>query len=360
MRTRERGNVRTWKLERCTGNAFVALLFVVAAGCGETTVECCVDPAPSVTRVPLTDMGTGVYKGFTGGLYPNSSNVPPAAHATEGMTRTKRIRPLDVNGNPAVNGKYVLLSIGMSNTTQEFCTAGSSTTCDAWTFMGKAAADPSVNKTTLALVNGAMGGQDAKTWDTADKSNYDLVKTRLASLGLSEKQVQVVWLKEAQAGPRDSLPSANSDAYSLVQEQGNIVRALKTRYPNLQQVFFSSRIYGGYATSTLNPEPYAYESGFAVKWTIQAQITEMTNGVVDSRAGSLSYSSAPWLAWGPYLWANGMTARSDGLTWSIDDFVTSDRTHPSETGRGKVADMLMTFFKTSQFTKCWFLAGQTC
>jgi len=336
------------------------LLIATCAKADPDVVDCCVDPIGAAARVALNDLGSGTYKGFAGGLYSNGSNAPPAQHASEGITRTKRIRPLDVNGNPSSNGKFVLLSIGMSNTTQEFCTAGSSVTCDAWSFMAKAAADPAVNKTTLAVVNGAMGGQDAKTWDAPDDGNYALVKSRLETQGYSEKQVQIVWLKTAQAQPRDSLPSTNSDAYDLVKEQGAIVRALKTRYPNLQQVFMSSRIYAGYATSALNPEPYAYEGGFAVKWTIQAQVDEATNGAVDSRAGSLSYNTAPWLVWGPYLWANGMTPRSDGVTWAIDDFVTSDRTHPSELGRGKVADMLLSFFKTSPFTKCWFLSGQVC
>jgi hypothetical protein len=144
---------------------------------------------------------------------------------------------------------------------------------------------------------------------------------------------------------------------------GAIVRALKVRYPNLQQVFLSSRTYGGYATTQLNPEPYAYESGFSVKWLIQAQIEQMRNGghIVDARAGDLNYNSvAPWIGWGPYLWADGTNARSDGLTWERADFV-NDGTHPApESGVKKVGTLLLNFFKTSPYTRCWFLASETC
>jgi hypothetical protein len=247
----------------------------------------------------------------------------------------------------------------MSNTTQEFCSASSAPPCDAWTFMGQAAADPAVNHTTLAIVNGAAGGQAADTWDSPTDANYDRVRdTRLAPLGLSERQVQAVWLKVARPGPTVALPNANADAYLLERDIGNILRAVKTRYPNVRQAFASSRIYAGYATTTLNPEPYAYESGFSVKWAIEAQIRQRETGaVVDARAGDLDDDTvAPWVAWGPYLWADGQTPRSDGLTWAPSDF-QADGTHPGRTGQEKVATMLLTFFKTSPYTRCWFLAA---
>ncbi len=41
-----------------------------------------------------------------------------------------------------------------------------------------------------------------------------------------------------------------------------ILNKLKKRFPNLRIAYLSSRIYAGYAKSALNPEPYAYESGF--------------------------------------------------------------------------------------------------
>ena len=316
-------------------------------------------PAPAAGPTPLNDLGTGSYLGFQGGLYPNGSNAMPAAHRQAGINRANRVRPVDVNGNPNANGRYVLLSIGMSNTTQEFCSGSGA--CAPWSFIGQAAADPQVNHARLAIVDGARGGQTADTWISPSSPNYDRIRdTKLAPLGLSERQVQIAWVKVANSTPTVALPAANADAFRLVSQQGNIVRALRVRYPNLMLVFFSSRIYAGYATTPLNPEPYAYESGFGVKWTVQAQIAQMAGGPVDPRAGNLNYTTvAPWLAWGPYLWADGLNPRSDGLTWAVTEF-QADGTHPAQAGQQKVGTMLLTFFKTSPHTSCWFVVGGVC
>jgi hypothetical protein len=313
------------------------------------------DTAQSAT--PLIDLGTGFYLGqFQGGLYPNGSNSPPPAHADEGVNRAFAIQPLNNLGQPDPHGKYVFVSIGMSNTTQEFCSQNSFAPCDAWTFMGQAAVDPTVNDTSLMIVNGAHGGRSAAYWDSPADPDYDRIVTDwLTPNGLSEQQVQAAWVKVANPQPNSSLPNANSDAYRLVDQMGDIARALKLRYPNLQQVFFSSRIYAGYATTQLNPEPYAYESGLAVKWLIEAQIDQMNGGGIDSLAGDLDYRSgiAPWIAWGPYLWADGLNPRSDGLTWQQTDF-QNDGTHPSQSGEEKVGAMLLDYMKSSPFTVPWF------
>ncbi|HUR92349.1 MAG TPA: hypothetical protein VMY38_06720 [Gemmatimonadaceae bacterium] len=318
-------------------------------------------PPPQASIVPLTDMGTATYLGFPGGLYPGGAKIPPARHDSVGRARARAVQPLDVNGNVTAAGKYVLLSIGMSNTTQEFCSGSSAPPCDSWTFVGQALADAAVEKTSLELVNGAAGGRTASAWDSPVDTDYDRIRdTRLAPRGLSEQQVQIVWVKVANAQPSSSLPAGDADAYLLVAQMGNIARALKTRYPNVRQVFFSNRIYAGYAVTTLNPEPYAYESGFAVKWAVQAQIDQKQTGTINVRAGNLNYDGvAPWIAWGPDLWAAGETARSDGLFYTRNDLV-ADGTHPSQSGQQKVGRLLLDFFKGSAYTGCWFLAAGSC
>ena len=303
-------------------------------------------------RIPLNDLGNGKYLGqFEGALYEHGSSVAPADHESEGLRRAAMIRP--------INGKIVMVSIGMSNTTQEFCAANNPAPCESWSFVGQSSRDTAVNHSNLLLVNGARGGQAASTWEQPTRSNYDYVRDRdLTPAEASESQVQVAWVKVANPQPTVSLPSPSSDADQLVTQMGNIVRALRVRYPNIRIVYLSSRIYAGYATSMLNPEPYAYESGFAVKWLIQAQIDQMRTGHVDLRAGDLSYNTvAPWLAWGPYLWADGMNPRGDGLTWSVNDVEAGDRTHPSQSGEQKVGAMLLAFLKEEPTARPWFLAA---
>ncbi len=343
----------------------IAAMCITAAlsGCGSAREASGPLSGADTTKMPINDMtaANASYLGFQGGLYPGG-NAMPAAHLAAGISRAKAIQPLDVNGNPSATGRYVLISIGMSNTTQEFCSAGANPPCASWSFMGQAAADPAVNRSTLVIVNGARGGQAASSWTSPTSPEYDRIRDAwLTPAGLSERQVQVAWVKVANAQPTVSLPSTSSDAYTLVSQMGTIARTLKQRYPNLRQVFFSSRIYAGYASVALNPEPYAYESGFAVKWVVQAQIDQIQRGSVqDVRAGNLDYQTvAPWIAWGPYLWTRGTTPRSDGLVWTTAD-VESDGTHPSQSGEQKVGGLLLDFFKTSPVTQCWFLAGGSC
>lgn len=321
-----------------------------------------VGPPTDTVRVPLTDLLAKTYFGRAGGLYPGGMNQPPADHDSAARARRKTIQPLDVNGDESPFGKYVLLSIGMANTTQEWCSQNSGPPCTAWSFMGKAALDQGVNHNTLVIVNGAAEGQDAPAWTSATSSSYDRIKVgRLAPLGLSENQVQAVWVKLEDQQPELSLPADSADAYLLLTNLGQVMRALRARYPVLKIVFISSRSYGGYAATDLNPEPFAYESGFSVKWLIESQIDEMHGRPANARVGTLDYAkkAAAPIVWGPYLWADGITPRSDGVLWNRADF-EEDGTHPSQMGESKVAGMLLDFFKNSPYSKCWFAANQYC
>ena len=96
--------------------------------------------------------------------------------------------------------------------------------------------------------------------------------------------------------------------------------------------------------SDLSPEPIAYESAFAVKWLIEEQI----NNWIPDRP-------TPWVSWGPYLWADGLTPRSDGLFWERSDF-EPDGVHPSAQGALKVATMLLEFFQKDTAAKSWFFS----
>ncbi len=293
---------------------------------------------------PLPELGLKFYSGVSGGLYPNGANNRPPAHLAAGLNiAANQIQPLNSTGNADTNnGKIVLLSIGMSNTTQEWASKGTNH------FKALADADPSKNPRVIIL-DGAQGGQDAPQWTNLNAATWNNVLSRLTSAGATTNQVQAIWLKEAIAGETGAL---TNHARLLQSYLETMVRNAKILYPNLKSVYVSSRTRAYVYGSGLNPEPYAYETAFAVKWIIEKQISGDASLNFDPAKGPVV---APYLSWGPYLWADGLVARSDGFTWLCSD-LESDFTHPNATGAvPKVARQLLAFFKTDPTTTPWFL-----
>ena len=282
---------------------------------------------------PLTDMtGTDHYKEQDGGLYGGGKNEPPQDHLKAALKQAGLIQPLDSEGKPAEDGKIGLISVGMSNTTQEFSA-----------FVGLANKDPAKSPK-VVIIDGAQGGMDAKDWSQPDErlrnerpDPWTVLDRRLKQADVSPEQVQVAWIKQARRNPASigEFPKHTNEM------QGHLVailHKLKKRFPNLRIAYLSSRIYAGYAKSNLNPEPYAYESAFVVRDLIHDQIQGDASLNFDSNAGEVN---APLLLWGPYLWANGEKGREiDDLVWKPEDFAR-DGTHPSDSGRRKVAELLL-------------------
>lgn len=278
----------------------------------------------SVGLVPLSDLRQGTYNGMRGGLYGNGVNAVPESHAARGVAAAERVVPRNTGGRPDAGGRIVMLSIGMSNTSQEFSA-----------FQRVVRRDGRVAPA-LVVVNGAQGGVTATEWADPDDEAWGRLQRRLDNAGVSARQVQVAWVKLANRVRRES-----PDAYRQRLERDTVATLanLRRRFRHLRQVYLSSRIYAGYASSALNPEPYAYESAFVVRAVVQRQL-----------AGA--FPRRPWLAWGPYLWADGLAPRGDGLTWACSDFA-SDGTHPSRAGRMKVADLLFRFFEREAASRGW-------
>lgn len=296
-------------------------------------------PRESTGLVALTDLGKDLYEGQEGGLYPGGGNIPPASHLNNGLKLANEIVPLNRIGNPSANGKIVLLSVGVSSTTQEF-----------HIFKQIAETDPEINPH-LVLVNGAQGGQSARVLADPEAYFWQATGEHLSEVDVTPHQVQVAWIKQMIWEPTQLFPG---EVKVLQQHLSTTLDILVNRFPNLKIAYLSSQSYAGYAKIPLTPEPHAYESGFAVKWLIADQIDAKPQLNYDSTEGTVR---SPWIAWGPYLWTDGIKGRSDGLVYTEED-LELDGTHPSTSGRKKVAELLLEFFKQDPTAQGWFLKKQ--
>jgi len=299
--------------------------------------------APSTGLIPINDLKKKTFNGWTGGLYPGGSNFLPEAHKVAGMKITaEKVCPRDMEGKPdLLSGKIVWLSIGMSNTTME-----------SQQFL-KLAGEYINKKPELVFVDGAVGGMPASVISTGNNPRYynywNTVDTRLANAGVTSGQVQIIWYKEANIA--NSIPIM---IYfdSLVVQTKRVMNIIKQRFPNASICYMASRISARYAATALNPEPYAYYTGWAIKKVIEDQINGDT---------LLSYSGpgarSPWLSWGVYLWSDGATpqAADKNIFWSCPSDFQNDGIHPSvPDGAKKVAEILMNFYQNDTLSCKWF------
>jgi hypothetical protein len=207
----------------------------------------------------------------------------------------------------------------------------------------------------VAVVDLAQGGKIPVAWNNplgdGGKVVWNEVDQRLKAADVSNEQVQVAWIKQAlaQQGQFGEFPE---HAKKLENDLVTSLQVLKQRFPKLQLAYLSSRIYGGYATTALNPEPYAYEGAFSIRWIIDRQLKGDPALNADPAKGEVK---SPVVLWGPYLWGDGISPRKDGLVWTKDDLTDRDGTHPSDLGRKKVAELLVKFFHSDPYAKSWYL-----
>ncbi len=257
---------------------------------------------------PLIDLGLGEYKGERGGLYDAGSNAAP-----DWLEARKHAAVDQIGG-----GKIGFVSLGMSNTREKF-----------ESFMS-IARNRTINND-VVIVNGAQGHMDARRWGISSLP-WENLQPLLAAEQIGVGDVQVLFMLHALIRPARSgeYPKHAQRLSGLLQ---SIANRAENMFPNLRLIYLTSRTFAGYSTTDISPEPYAYESAFAVRNSILEQPPR----------------AAP-IVWGPYLWADGTNPRSDGVTYERTDFAR-DGMHPSADGARKAGNMLFEFFEREP----WFV-----
>jgi len=202
------------------------------------------------------------------------------------------------------------------------------------------------------IVDGAQGGEASTDWTNLNSSTWSTVASRLSSAGVNSNQVQILWMKHARRQPEAS-GAFPAHAQALQNDEELILRDGETLLSQAEDCIFVEphaglRFYHHSSSTYLNPEPYAFESCFSVKWLIEKQI-----------AGNLNYDTnkgpaiVPWLSWGPYLWVDGTSLRGDGFFWTTNDVQSDSRIRPRMAAFPKAAHQLLAFFKTDPTATPW-------
>ncbi|MBL0323313.1 MAG: T9SS type A sorting domain-containing protein [Ignavibacteria bacterium] len=301
---------------------------------------------PPLGRLPVSDMTNSTWNGIRGGLYPNGRNDPPPDKIWEYRSMIDAIVPLSNNGtSDPSTGKIVVIGVGASNPRTEFNA-----------FIAKATSDPLANKH-LVLANTCVGGQGVQKMNQPSDSYWKNAAKVLDSLGCSAQQVQVAWVETDNTQDADTtFPGV---AQGLADQLYTLCATMRSFYPNLKVIYFSSRSYAGYidpaaalaGKGLLSPRDHL--NGWAIKFLIERQITGTAGYEFNGEAAAL-----PALMWCTDNWADGLTPKLDGLFWHCDDF-SGDGLHLSPLGEEKSGARIHSFFSTDELAQGWYHGTST-
>jgi len=231
------------------------------------------------------------------------------------------------NGEPnisASDGVIGMVCIGMSNANQE---------CDRYIQAIENVFTDEVNEN-IKLINCALGSHAIERWNDPeyDSALWDRCDDLITQAGLTLSQVRIVLHKAANQYTLDEngqsyplYPHEVSDFYRFKNNLSVFGDRVTEYFPNLQAVFTTSRMYGGYTERKHRGEPLSYEEGHALNQWLEEN--QSINGV--------------WFGWGPYIWAPKCSSgivNGKGFCYERSDFV-QDAIHPASTGEVKVARM---------------------
>jgi hypothetical protein len=286
--------------------------------------------------IPLNDLGTGTFRGFIGGLYPDGINVASGSYASDLDSVCKTIMPIDTFGNPSPTGKVVFISLGGST--------GGHNMRDLKT---KTAGNPLTNPNLLLLNcdNGRRSATLNSQMNPLDPYWNHVAQILNGGAHSSFRQVQVVYV-ETDDSTKNDITFPNRPLLSK-QDLEACFRVYKQKFPDIKIVYLEARTRTFGNQILFNREPAPYYFGWACKWAIEDQI----NGVPGTEYKGPNAVS-PLITWAFYEWSDSLPRATDSFYWRFSE--TKDGLHASDTGEDTLSTRFQNFLLTDKHASLWF------
>jgi len=239
--------------------------------------------------VPMVDLLSGTYAGFTGGHYGNGQNDRPSMFDEVVRTATASIAP---KSNGKIDGVFIGDDLGNSIAT-------GAARVPEWA---------ATLRSDVRITNCSNAAQHLEQWACmsgnapGDGTWTNGVVTKLTNLGRSPADIQFgLFAAMASLGSYFTLTSPEDRIEYFILRMKNVMRKAKQYLPNIKMIsVFGGHEYLGY----YGGEPQGYDGDFGMQQSILQQDSTM----------ALTF-------WGRSSWADGLTPRTyDGLAWPCDCF----------------------------------------